>query len=276
MEQILSCPVCASPLSCEEKRYVCPHGHSFDVAKQGYVNLLLSRGTGVHGDNALMIESRKRFLSKGYYASLADALSAKIAKYANEDTTLLDVGCGEGYYTAHLREALKGKSNRIYAFDISKDAVRATAKRCLDTTLFVASAYEVPVLNGSVDIATLFFSPFCPDELLRVLAPNGILVMAYPGVEHLWGLKQAIYDAPYKNRPEDTRIEGFTLLEEEMISKEIFLPDTETVMELFAMTPYYYKTGEKDKAKLASLPSLTTEIQFHLCVYRKNYNTEQA
>ncbi len=268
MKQILSCPVCASLLLKEEKRYVCVRGHSFDIARQGYVNLLLSHGTGTHGDNALMIEARARFLSKGYYEPLARALSETVSRYANEGALLLDVGCGEGYYTAWSANALQEKGE-VYAFDISKDALKATAKRRLGATLFAASAYEMPVSSGSVDIATLFFSPFCREELLRVLKPDGILVMAYPGVEHLWGLKRAIYDTPYKNRPEDTRIEGFTLLETETISKEIFLPDNETVTALFAMTPYYYKTGEKDKAKLASLPSLTTEIEFHLCVYRK-------
>ena len=269
MKQIFSCPVCHSPLLREERRYVCAHGHSFDIAKQGYVNLLRSQNAGAHGDNAFMIEARKRFLSKGYYAPLAHALATKILSYAKQDTVLLDVGCGEGYYTTHAHTALEGKNSKIYAFDISKDALKATAKRRLDASLFVASAYEVPVLNGSVDMATLLFSPFCREELLRVLAPDGILVMAYPGVEHLWGLKQALYDTPYKNRPEDTEIEGFVLLEEEKIAKEIFLPDNETVMELFAMTPYYYKTGEKDKAKLALLSSLTTKIEFHLCVYKK-------
>ena len=269
MKQILSCPVCGASLSVKEKSYACPAGHSFDIAKQGYVNLLIGQSAVTHGDNALMITSRNRFLSGGYYAPLAEALADAVAKYATERCILLDVGCGEGYYTAHAAKALEGKNGQIYAFDISKDAVKATSKRHVASHLFVASAYAVPVSGESVDIATLFFSPFCREELLRVLKQNGILMMAYPGKKHLWGLKRAIYDLPYENKPEDTAIEGFALLEGVHISKEILLPDNESIMDLFAMTPYYYKTSEKDKAKLTSLSSLTTEIEFHLCVYKK-------
>lgn len=268
MKQILSCPICASPLLPEEKRYACLHGHSFDVARQGYVNLLTSKGGTIHGDNALMIKARRQFLSKGYYAPLSNALSAMLEKYAGKRPVLLDIGCGEGYYTASAARAIQPMDGEVYAFDISKDALKAASKRSC-ATLFAASAYKIPVLDGTVDIATLLFSPLAKDEILRVLRGGGLFITAYPGERHLWGLKQAIYDTPYLNSPEDTAIEGFALLEKKDISEEIFLPDNETVMELFAMTPYYYKTGAKDQAKVQALSSLATEISFHLCVYRK-------
>lgn len=274
MKQILSCPCCGSALLRNEKQYACENGHSFDIAKQNYVNLLLGRNAATHGDNALMINARTRFLSAGYYAPLAEAIFDAVTRYAKEGCALLDVGCGEGYYTEWMAKALNEKNGEVYAFDISKDAVKSTARRHMTATLFAASAYELPVLEGSVDLATLFFSPFCREELLRVLKAGGFLLMAYPGEKHLWGLKRALYDTPYLNSPEDTKIEGFSLLEKIDISKEIFLPDQEAIADLFSMTPYYYKTGEKDKQKLASLSSLTTEIEFHLCVYRKNYSTK--
>ena len=269
MKSILSCPVCGKPLSVCERSYVCPSRHSYDIAKQGYVNLLLGHGAATHGDNALMISARTRFLSGGYYAPLAQALAASVAKYAPKGCTLLDVGCGEGYYTEWMANAIKEIDGQIYAFDISKEAVKATARRRIGATLFAASAYEVPVVEESVDIAALLFSPFCREELLRVLRKGGILMIAYPGERHLWGLKQAVYDTPYLNQPEDTAIEGFSLLEEQTVSKEIHLQSNQAITDLFSMTPYYYKTSEKDKAKLSSLSELSTEIEFHLCIYKK-------
>ena len=269
MKPILSCPVCGAPLSVCERSYVCPARHSYDIAKQGYVNLLLGNSAAVHGDNALMVSARTRFLSAGYYAPLAKALATQVARYAPKACVLLDVGCGEGYYTEWTTNAIKDRGGDVYAFDISKEAVKATAKRRLGATTFAASAYEVPVLDGSIDLATLLFSPFCREELLRVLKKDGILVIAYPGEKHLWELKQAVYDTPYLNQPEDTAIEGFSLLEEQIISKEIFLPNGQAISDLFSMTPYYYKTSEKDKEKLSSLETLSTQIEFHLCAYKK-------
>ena len=268
MGQILSCPVCGEALVREDKRYVCQSGHSFDIARQGYVNLLVGKNAKTHGDNAQMIASRTRFLSAGYYAPLAEALYEAISRFAPTGANLLDIGCGDGYYTEYAAGALGARGGEIFAFDISKDALKAAShRRC--ATLFAASAYAMPVQSASADVATLFFSPFCREEILRVLKPNGIFMMAYPGERHLWGLKQAIYDTPYLNHPESTEIEGFSLVEKKDISAKIVLPDNESICDLFAMTPYYYKTGEKDKAKLAFLSSLTTEIEFHFCIYQK-------
>ena len=268
MKDILSCPVCGNPLYTKERTYCCAGNHSFDIARQGYVNLLCGKSGTVHGDNALMIAARRRFLSGGYYAPLADALTKLLQKHIKGQPTLLDIGCGEGYYTEAAFQAIHPLDGKIYAFDISKDALKATAQR-KGASLFVASAYKIPVLDASVDAVTLFFSPLAREEILRVLKENGIFIMAYPGEKHLWGLKQAIYDTPYLNTPESNEIEGFLLLEKQDISEEIFLPSNQAVMDLFAMTPYYYKTSERDHAKLASLPSLTTDISFHLCVYKK-------
>lgn len=268
MKEFLACPVCGLPLTEGEKTYTCDGRHSFDIARQGYVNLLVGKGTSVHGDNSEMIAARRRFLSRGYYAPLANALEDAIKAYAPKGAALLDVGCGEGYYTEHAARAITEKGGHVFAFDISKDALKATAqKKC--AALFVGSAYKMPVLDRSADIVTLFFSPFAREEILRVLKSNGVFIMAYPGEKHLWGLKRAIYDTPYLNTPEATEIEGFSLLEKRDISEKIFLPDNEAITDLFKMTPYYYKTGVKDHAKLASLSSLSTEIAFHLCIYKK-------
>ena len=207
-------------------------------------------------------------MAGGYYAPLVCAFRDAVSSRLKRDATLLDIGCGEGYYTAALRDAV-GEDSKIYALDISKDALKATAARHLGATLFVASAYNVPIADESMDGVCLFFSPYAREEILRVLKKGGFFFMAIPDERHLLGLKTALYDTPYLNRPERTEIEGFRLLSDIAVADEITLPDAQTIQDLFCMTPYYYKTSPKDKEKLASLSSLQTEICFRLLVYEK-------
>ena len=261
---ILACPVCQKALLEGETVFSCPSGHSFDKAKEGYVNLL-QNAKGQHGDNRLMLDGRRRFLEAGYYEKLRNAVACAAKKHLPSGAVLLDVGCGEGYYT----EALAREVATVYGFDVSRDAVRSAAKRKCGAHLFVGSAYAMPVLDGSVDGLTLLFSPFCREEILRALKPHGILIMAIPGVRHLFGLKKAIYDTPYENRVGDTNIEGLTLLSRESIKGEITLKTNEEIVSLFSMTPYYYKTSKADHEKLSKLEHLVTEIEFELLVYQK-------
>jgi len=261
---ILACPVCRQALLESEKGFHCPNGHAFDKAREGYVNLL-QNAKGQHGDNRLMLDGRRRFLEAGYYEKLRNAVALAAKDNLSASAILLDVGCGEGYYT----EALAREFSTVYGFDVSRDAVKYAAKRKCGARLFVGSAYAMPVLNESVDALTLLFSPFCREEILRALKPGGIFIMAIPGVRHLFGLKQAIYETPYENRVDDTKIEGFTLLLRENIKGEISLKTNEDILALFSMTPYYYKTSKSDREKLSRLESLTTETEFELLVYRK-------
>ena len=261
---ILACPICRQALSQNEKSFYCPNGHAFDKAREGYVNLL-QNAKGQHGDNRLMLDGRRRFLEAGYYEKLRNAVALAAKKYLSANAILLDVGCGEGYYT----EALAKEVFRVYGFDVSRDAVKYAAKRKCGAHLFVGSAYAMPVLSRSVDALTLLFSPFCKEEILRALKPGGVFIMAIPGARHLFGLKEAIYETPYENRVGDTEREGFTLLSHETVKEKIALKTNEDILALFSMTPYYYKTSKADHEKLARLNCLTTEIEFELLVYRK-------
>ena len=268
MKEILICPVCKKCLYRDAHRFFCEKGHSFDVAKQGYVNLLRGKGK-THGDNAMMIAARHRFLEKGFYAPLADALESLLCRFLTKDATVLDIGCGEGYYTHRAMQAAEKASGTVYAFDVSKDALKVASRRHAAHCLFVGSAYDMPIADQSIDLSLLFFSPFCREEILRVLKKDGLFLMAYPGEKHLWGLKQALYETPYPNKPTAPEIEGFTVCEAREISGEILLSCQEDIAALFAMTPYYYKTSAQDKEKLYALSSLSTEISFHLVLYQK-------
>lgn len=267
---VLCCPVCQKPLIRGEKNYCCEEKHSFDIARDGYVNLLLGTA-GTHGDNRLMIAARQSFLNAGFYCDLATAYAAMLQKLPLEEgAVLLDAGCGEGYYLSVACTALAGKNLRFLGFDISKDALHFASKRNLPTSLFVASAYRVPVLPGKVSVLSLFFSPFCREEILRMLKPGGFFIMAIPGEKHLFSLKKAIYDAPYPNKPHPFALDGFTLLSHRHTENNILLSSQEEIQALFAMTPYYYKTSERDRQKLSVLEELKTETSFELLLYRKD------
>lgn len=266
------CPVCGERLEITGRSYVCSNRHSFDIAKSGYVNLLLSKHMGktVHGDNKLMVQARRNFLDKGYYAPLKEALCEKVCRYFPDGGVLLDAGCGEGYYTAAVAEALKGcgKSAEIYGIDISKTAVEFSAKRCKEATFATASVFHIPLGESSCDVVISLFSPYCGEEFRRVLRKSGVMILAIPSENHLWELKQAIYDTPYKNQVKPYELEGFAFIGKKKISRRIALENAEDIQSLFSMTPYYYRTGRIEQERLAALEKLETQTEFELLIYR--------
>lgn len=265
--EFFSCPVCGEALENNDKYYRCSNRHTFDKSKSGYVNLLLSKhaGKSIHGDNKLMVQARRNFLDKGYYAPLKDAICNSACRFFNSGN-ILDAGCGEGYYTGAVAEAVDG---RIYGVDISKTAVDFAAKRYKNISFAAASIFHLPVYDSSCNMLITAFSPYCGDEFRRVLKADGIMIMAIPSEMHLWEIKQAVYDTPYKNEVKPYELEGFELVENQRISYRIFLPSQEDIKSLFSMTPYYYRTGKTQRDRLAFLEQLETQADFELLVYRK-------
>lgn len=258
---IFICPVCRGRLFRLDGGYRCMQGHSFDRAKQGYVNLLMAGGSGKrHGDDKLMVQARQHFLDKGYYEPLRDA----VKELAGSGHTLLDAGCGEGYYTRALAE-----NNRVCGIDISKDALKSAAKRCPSSEFAVASIGSIPLADETVDVVTNIFAPDSNGEYLRVLSVGGRLMTVMPMERHLFELKAAVYDKPYLNPAVDTRREGFSLLSVRELKYTVTLSSAEDIEALFKMTPYYYKTSARDQAKLSGLSSLTVGLEFMICEYEK-------
>ena len=266
------CPKCMRPLAVGERGVAaCGGGHTFDRARDGYYNLLLSNTGGTHGDNREMLEARRRFLDTGAYLPLANKVVQLISLDFPEGGALLDIGCGEGYYTsivsAKLREA--GKCPDVHGFDISKDGVRLTAKRDKSFSLAVASAYKMPIADESFDAAMNVFSPLALEETVRILRHGGRFVMAIPDVNHLFGLKSALYATPYKNKPESPELEGLDLIATERVHYTLKLRSAEEINALFMMTPYAYRTPPESRARLLSMLSLETEVEFVVFVYQK-------
>lgn len=264
------CPVCGQLLKESEGSFKCLSGHCFDKSRSGYVNLLISRGKKSHGDNKIMINARHNFLKKGYYEDLKKSLCSEIKKYSEKGVSLLDSGCGDGYYTVGMFDVISGKEkSEVYAIDVSKEALKIAAKSCPKVRFAVASAYKLPFENESFDIVTSLFAPLSFNEFYRVLKKGGVFTTAIPLENHLYQLKQAVYDTPYKNHPESTEQKGFELLNTQEVRKEIYLESNEDIKNLFMMTPYYYKTSLSDQKKLDSLETLSTEIEFLILTYKK-------
>lgn len=267
------CPVCGNFLADEGKTYRCEKNHCFDKAKQGYVNLLQSQSSSKkrHGDDTLMVKARQDFLEKGFYNDLCNELINAAVKTAKEETVLIDLGCGECWYTAQLYESLEknGKNPSVFGIDISKQALIAGSKRCKELKLAVASTADIPMTNESCDTVVCVFAPYSEEEVLRVLKRGGVFIKAFPLENHLFGLKSAIYEKPYKNEVNEETPEGFEKIDFIRTKNTIKLETNEDIINLFKMTPYYYKTGRDDQLKLEKLSALETQTEFGIVIYKK-------
>lgn len=258
---MLLCPVCGAELRFDARAARCPQGHSFDLAREGYVNLLRTTKSGEHiGDDKQSARARRDFLNKGYYAPLRDAL---VALFAHKSGPLLDICCGEGYYTAALAA---NPALDVYGFDISKEMIRLAAKRG-GARYFVANLAAIPVPDASFAWAVHLFAPFNGPEFARVLRPGGTLYTVIPGARHLWGLKERLYERPYPNDEKLPDGGPLFLQSTQKVCAAVTLRSAEDIEAVFRMTPYYYRTSSHDKAKLADLQTLDTELEFLIAAY---------
>ncbi len=273
------CPNCLKPLKQGQKQYFCPNGHSFDIAKQGYVNLLLSShiGSGKPGDSKEMIKSRREFLDKGYYQQFSDTLNnmvvdtLKVEK--SDNINIFDAGCGEGYYISRLKQEFGTLENLkhpdMYGIDVSKSAIQCAAGRDKDIRFAVASNYHVPLLDNSIDCILCIFAPRDEQEFKRILKPSGKLFVAAPGPKHLYSLRKFIYDNPDAIGQKGTMEEGFNLLEHKIVSYSITINNKEDIFNLFNMTPYSRHADQETEDKLKTAGEFSTEVEINIRVYQK-------
>lgn len=270
MTSLLCCPICSAPLEWGERAYTCPNGHCYDIAKEGYVNLLPANRKHARdpGDDREMVAARGRFLEGDHYGPLRDVLCRLITRRAPE--TLLDSGCGEGYYTAGVCAALRERAPGIRAagVDLSRSALKRAARRDKNAEFAVASVYHLPVADGAADLLLNCFSPLALDEFRRVLRPGGGFLYVVPGARHLWELKQVLYDRPYENPEKESPYEGFAY--EDIVPVEFSMALTgQALGDLFRMTPYCWKTPRSGVERLKALKSLDVTASFRVHVFRK-------
>ena len=271
MTSLFSCPLCGSALVREPQRCRCGAGHCFDMAREGYVNLLPvnQRHSKDPGDDKAMVAARTRFLDGGWYAPLRDVLCCLTEELASSSPVLLDAGCGEGYYTAALAQTVMRQGGRTAGVDLSKAAVRRAAKRCPGAETAVASVYHLPLPDATVDVLVNCFSPLAVSEFRRVIRPGGYFLYVVPGARHLWELKEILYDDPYENTEKTEQYAGFRFLRMKAVETTFTLRSPEDIEALFHMTPYTWKTPKEGAARLAGLATLSVTAQFHIHVYRR-------
>lgn len=271
MESLFCCPICRQTLFWEIGRCRCPDGHSFDIAREGYVNLLPAnqQHSKTPGDDKEMASARTRFLEGGWYTPLRDALCTLINAFAPPSPALLDVGCGEGWYTQAMAEHISAKGGRTAGIDLSKPSVKKAARRCPAGTVAVGTVYHLPVADRSIDLLVDCFSPLAVEEFARVLRPGGTFFYVVPGPRHLWELKQILYETPYENGEKREEYPGFQYLDVVSVETVFTLPDPQAIQDLFHMTPYYWKTPRSGTERLSAMESLTVTGQFRIHVMER-------
>lgn len=272
MFDILCCPVCGKPLYPGDRSFYCSSGHCFDRGRSGYVHLLPAnhQHARLPGDNPEMVRARRRFLEQGYYGHLLTALTEAV-KGLPENGILLDAGCGEGWYTKGMGDALRreGKAPEVIGVDISKMAADLAARRDKAALYAVGSVFRLPVQEKSCDMLTSVFAPYCGTEFRRVLKTGGTLILAIPAARHLWELKAAIYDDPYENTVKSYELEGFSFVKKISAERRISLLHSQDIQDLFSMTPYAYRTKPAERERLNSLHTLETLASFEVLLYTK-------
>lgn len=255
------CPVCKNSLTVQDRSYRCENGHCFDISKEDYVNLLhgKNKSGSLIGDNRDMALSRRNFLSKGYFSALSEGIIGIIKESKSDKPVICDICCGEGWYGEKVREAIDCE---LISFDISKEMVRLCAKRKKSDICFVANGNNIPLSDQSVDLAFHLFAPFQEKEFARILKNDGIILTAVAGENHLFELKELLYDTPYKNDEAPPQTESLILKEKHKFTKKVHLETKDDIQALFRMTPYYYHTSDSDKAKIDSLEELDVTTEF--------------
>ncbi|QKJ87370.1 Ribosomal RNA large subunit methyltransferase A [Paramixta manurensis] len=267
------CPLCQQPLTLEHQSWICSAHHQFDCAKEGYVNLLpvQHKRSRQPGDSAEMIQARRDFLDAGYYRPLQQRV-AEIWAQRLPDTAdaVLDIGCGEGYYTNAVADALAHCGHlQVYGLDVAKVAIRFAAKRYPQIRFCVASSHRLPFADKSLDGVLRIYAPCKAAELARVVKKGGYVLTVTPGPRHLMQFKALIYQQIKLHDTADEQLAGFTRVTQEALGYSLHL-NGEAATALLQMTPFAWRADEGVWQRLAQETAFFCETDFTLTLWQRD------
>ena len=295
------CPLCHQPLQLcrgEPRRWQCAARHQFDCAKEGYVNLMpvQHKHSKNPGDNKEMMQARRACLEAGHYQPLRDKVAALLQESLTAVSAsdahrvqVLDIGCGEGYYTAALARVLaehamisnsetfagsasNGEAQatgQVFGLDISKVAVRYAAKRYPNVEFCVASSHRLPFADASLDAVVRIYAPCKAQELSRCVRPGGVVITVSPAPRHLYQLKEQVYgDVVLHPCPVET-LDGFTLEQDLRLAYPMRL-SAEAAVQLLQMTPFAWRASAQVWEHLAAQSEFACETDFAIRIHRRD------
>jgi 23S rRNA (guanine745-N1)-methyltransferase len=283
------CPSCHEKLTIMNNHWRCTNRHSFDIAKEAYVNLLLAqyKNSKDPGDNKDMVTARRAFLAQDHYLPLANTIADILHQHISQvepnasSLSFFDAGCGEGYYLEQIAQNILNRNSndikpKIYAsgIDISKPAIQKAAKKCKSNSFSqfhfaVASCFDLPILDKSQNAIIQIFAPAKTDEILRVLQDQGIWIKVSPASDHLYELKSMVYDKPAKHELDNNLPLEFSLASQQELRFEISLTSSTDRQNLLMMTPFYWTISEAKKQKLLA-DLQTTQAHFKIQIFQKS------
>jgi 23S rRNA (guanine745-N1)-methyltransferase len=284
----LICPVCGGNLARVGRTLKCPQAHSFDVSREGYVNLLRTSGKRpkILGDTGDMLLARRGFLGRGHYAPLSDAINHRVAHYLSgpprcyegpAPTCIVEVGCGEGYYVGRLKRHLDDKAGCgdicYFGMDISKDAARLAAKKYAEIRFIVADIRQKALFSdAAVRVELNVFAPRNPAELARITAPGGMLLVVIPNPDHLESLRVRLgllgIEADKEQRVIEQFAETFHVAGTQTLAYDMHL-NGQDLIDLVRMTPNYWHTSEEAWDEVKAVKSAHTRAGFTIIEFHR-------
>jgi 23S rRNA (guanine745-N1)-methyltransferase len=271
------CPICQDSLNLtkNKKSYLCATNHHFDLAKEGYLNLLPAqhKKSKQPGDSKTMMQARGEFLDAGFYQPLAKAITTLVDNNFPADSKkihILDMGCGEGYYSRQISNlSTQASQLTLHGIDIAKNAIITASKKQKDAHYIVASNNNMPYTTDFFDLIFRVYAPSNDEEVTRLLKAQGLLLIVIPGPRHLWQLRELIY-AEVKPHSADIKLpENFTVINTQQLSYRI-CPNANQRLALLQMTPFAWKVNFNIQEKIKAAEQLTIEVDFLLSLVQKN------
>lgn len=272
----LACPIDGKRLNPHEKALTCENGHAFDIARQGYVNLLpvQHKRSKQPGDSKAMVVARTELLNSGIYdpiakklaeivhAQITDTQSSKI-----KEICLLDAGCGEGYYFDYVVKYLEGENcDNDFSFiglDISKAAIAEATKRNKQVTWIVGTNRQPPVEPASVDMVLCIFGFQSFEGFRKILKPGSKLILVEPGPDHLIELRKIIYREVKASGLQDLAHAedlGFSIVDSQQLQFKTEAINNDHINSLLIMTPHFYRAFSEGREAASILPKLELTV----------------